>query len=169
MTEKKDPQTAREALIIEAIGDIGELISRVEELQKMTAPYFAELEKTRMDAIALLEQQASKQKDEFRVFSDQENRAFEQKLQASIDKAAGQLEKAGKRMANELERPAGLSLRAQISFAFAIAVTASVISICGSYRMFGLEQDAQAAVGRAVTSVWGELDGKTKAKIEQAY
>ena len=86
-----------------------------------------------------------------------------------MEKAAGQLEKAGKRMANELERPAGLSLWAQISIALAIAVTGSVLSICGSYWMFGREQDGQAAVGRAVMRVWSELDEKTKAKIEQEY
>ncbi len=99
----------------------------------------------------------------------QEGRAFEQKLQALMEKAVGHLEKAGKRMANELERPAGLSLWAQISIALAIAVTGSVLSICGSYWMFGRELSAQASVGRAVITVWSELEEKTKAKIEQEY
>ena len=169
MTEKSHASTAREALIIEALGDIGELISRIEELQGFTAPFLAALEKTQMDAIAVMEQQARNQQVEFSVFTEKEKKAFEQKLQTSMEKAAGQLEKAGKRMANELERPAGLSLWAQISIALAIAVTGSVLSICGSYWMFGREQDGQAAVGRAVMRVWSELDEKTKAKIEQEY
>ena len=121
MTEKSHASTAREALIIEALGDIGELISRIEELQGFTAPFLAALEKTQMDAIAVMEQQARNQQVEFSVFTEKEKKAFEQKLQASMEKAAGHLEKAGKRMASELERPAGLSLWAQISIALAIA------------------------------------------------
>lgn len=169
MTEKSHSKTAREALIFEALGDIGELINRIEELQGLTAPFLAALEKTQMDAIAVMEQQARNQQVEFSVFTEKEKKAFEQKLQASVEKAAGQLEKAGKRMAGELERPAGLSLWAQISIALAIAGLTSVISICGSYWMFGRELSAQASVGRAVMTVWSELDEKTKAKIEQEY
>ena len=169
MTEKSNTSTAREALILEALGDIGELIGRIEELQRMTAPFIEALEKTQMDAIAVIEKHASNQQSEFSVFTEQEGRAFEQKLQASMEKAVGHLEKAGERMANELERPAGLSLSAQISIALAIAVTGSVLSICGSYWMFGREQSDEAAVGRAVMTVWSELDEKTKAKIEQEY
>jgi hypothetical protein len=148
MTEKSNTSTAREALILEALGDIGELIGRIEELQRMTAPFIEALEKTQMDAIAVIEKHASNQQSEFSVFTEQEGRAFEQKLQASMEKAVGHLEKAGERMANELERPAGLSLSAQISIALAIAITGSVLSICGSYWMFGREQSDEAAVGR---------------------
>jgi len=117
----------------------------------------------------VIEQHASNQQNEFRVFKEQEGRAFEQRLQASMEKAVSQLEKAGKRMANELERPAGLSLWAQISIALAIAGITSVMSICGTYWIFGREQSSQAVVGRAVMNVWSELDEKTKAKIEQEY
>jgi hypothetical protein len=169
MTEMSHTSTAREALIIEALGDIGELISRIEELQALTAPFLAALEKTQMDAIAVIEQHASNQQSEFRVFTEQEGRAFEQKLQASMEKAAKHLENAGRRMANELERPTGLSFWAQISIALAIASFTSVLSICGTYWMFGRELSAQASVGRAVMMVWNELDDKTKARIEQEY
>ena len=167
--KRSDPSTAREALIIEALGDIGELISRIEKLQALTAPFLAALEKTQMDAIAVIEKHASNQQSEFSVFTEQEGRAFEQKLQASMEKAAKHLENAGRRMANELERPAGLSFWAQISIALAIASFTSVLSICGTYWMFGRELSAQASVGRAVMIVWSELDDKTKARIEQEY
>jgi len=169
MSERKDPRTTREALIIEALGDIGELINRIEMLQALTAPFLAELEKTQMDTIAVIEKHASNQQSEFRVFTEQEGRAFEQKLQASMEKAAKHLENAGRRMANELERPSGLSFWAQISIALAIASFTSVLSICGTYWMFGRELSAQASVGRAVMMVWNELDDKTKARIEQEY
>lgn len=35
--------------------------------------------------------------------------------------------------------------------------------------MFGRERDEQAALGRAVMTIWNELDEKTKEKIENAY
>ena len=122
-----------------------------------------------MDAIAVNEQHASTQQSEFRVFAEQEGRAFEEKLQVSMEKAAKHLENAGRRMASELERPPGLSLWAHISIALAIAGLTSVMSICGTYWMFGRELSAQESVGRAVMTVWSELDEKTKAKIEQEY
>lgn len=169
MTEKSHPRTTRDALIIEAIGDIGELIRRIEDLELVTAPLVVGLKDNLLEAMSMVEKHASNKQVEFCVFTENEKKAFEEKLHASVEKAAGHLEKAGKRMANELERPAGLSVWAQISIALAIAVTGSVISIWGSYWMFGRERDGQAVVGRAVMMVWGELDEKTKARIEQAY
>ncbi|MCX7096314.1 MAG: hypothetical protein NTV43_00230 [Methylococcales bacterium] len=169
MTDNSYQSTAREALIIEAIGDIGELINRVEALKGVTAPYFASLEKSQADAIAVVQQHTHQQQQEFRTFTEMEKAAFDQKLQASMDKVASQLEAAGKLMANELGRPAGLPLWKQASIALAIAIIASLLSIGASYRMFGREQDSQAAIGKAVMQVWDELDEKTKARIEQEY
>jgi hypothetical protein len=169
MSENRRLRNSRDALFFEAIGDINELINRVEALQKTTSPYIAALEKTQADAIALVQQNGHQQQAEFRTFTEMEKAAFDQKLQASMDKVAAQLEAAGKRMANELGRPAGLPLWKQASIALAIAIIASLLSIGASYRMFGREQDSQAAVGKAVMQVWDELDEKTKARIEQEY
>lgn len=123
MSETRHPRTTRDALIIEAIGDIGELIQRISELEK---------------------------------------KAFEEKLNASVAKTVN-------RMVNEVKRQDGLSVRSQLLIALAIAVMASAISIWGSYWMFGRERDEQAALGRAVMSVWSELDEQTRLRIEQAY
>jgi hypothetical protein len=73
------------------------------------------------------------------------------------------------RMVNEVKRTEGLSLRSQLLIALAIGLTASATSLYGGYRMFGGEQGEQAAIGRAVMSVWDDLDEKTQSKIEQAY
>jgi hypothetical protein len=169
MTENSHPRTTRDALIIEAIGDIGELLKGIIEIDSVTKSLIAEMESKLTDAVSVIESHVSNKQSEFQVFTESERMAFEEELRVSVEKAAGHLEKAGKRMANELERPAGLSVWAQISIALAIAITGSVISICGSYWMFAREQDAQAVVGRAVLTVWNELDEKTKARIEQAF
>ncbi|MGZ8238104.1 MAG: hypothetical protein ACXWTY_09565 [Methylobacter sp.] len=69
MSENDHPRTTRDALILEAIGDIGELIRRIEVLNSTAVPLVAALEKTQMDAMAVVEQHASKKQDEFRVFT----------------------------------------------------------------------------------------------------
>ncbi len=158
-------RSSRDAIISEALEDIGELMGRLEALNRTTAPLLAGMQKTHADMMSVIEGHANKQKTEFHAFTDQERMAMKESIQASVTTAAGHLEKAGKKMAQELGRPAGLPKRTQLSIALAIAVAASLMSICGAYWMFGHELSAQAVVGRATLEVWGDLDEKTKAKI----
>lgn len=170
MTEMSHhPRTTRDALIIEAICDIGELLKRIREIDSVTNSLVTDLESKLTLTVCVVETHISNKQNEFQAFTENERKVFEEKLHTSVENAARHLEKAGKRLADELERPAGLSVWAQIWIALAIAVIASVISICGSYWMFAREQDSQAVVGRAVIAVWSELDEKTKARIEQEY
>jgi len=162
MAEKSHPRTTRDALIIEAIGDIGKLIQRIEDLESVTVPLIADLEKKLMSSISMVEKHASEKQAEFGILAEKEKKVFEEKLNASVDKTV-------KRMVGELKRPDGLSLRTQLLIALVIAVTGALISICGSYWMFGRERDEQAALGRAVMTIWNELDEKTKERIENAY
>lgn len=169
MLEKKNPRTTRDALIIDAIGDIGELIKRIEDLDSVTRSMVVELESKLMDAMSVVEKHASDKQSEFQVFTESERKSLEEKLHASVEKAARHLEQVGKRLVREVERPAGLSVWAQIFIALVISVTGGAISVWGSYWLFGRELGAQAEVGRAVMEVWNELDEKCKARIEQAY
>lgn len=162
MSENRNPRTARDALIVEAIGDIGVLIQRISELEAKTVPLVLELENKLAASISTVENHAREKQAEFAVVADKEKKAFEEKLNASVAKTVN-------RMVNEVKRSDGLSVRSQLLIALAIGLTASATSIYGSYWMFGSERDEQAAVGRAVMSVWHDLDEKTKAKIEQAY
>lgn len=162
MSETRHPRTTRDALIIEAIGDIGDLIQRINELENKTLPLVVEMENKVTASISMVSKHVNDKQAEFAVLAEKEKKAFEEKLNASVAKTVN-------RMVNEVTRPDGLSVRSQLLIASAIAVIASAISIWGSYWMLGRERDEQAALGRAVMSVWSELDEKTRSRIEQAY
>lgn len=162
MSKSKQSRLTRDALIIEAIGEIGVLIERVSELETKTATLVHELEDKLVDSISRVDNHASEKQAEFAIVADRERKLFEEKLNASVAKTVN-------RMVNEVQRSDGLSVRSQLLIALAIGFMASAVSICGAYWMFGGEQDKQAAIGRAVMSVWGNLDENTRSKIEQAY
>ena len=50
-----------------------------------------------------------------------------------------------------------------------IALIASFAGISSSYWLYGRGLDSQAALGRAVITVWDRLDDKARAQIEQAF
>jgi hypothetical protein len=162
MSEPQHPRTTRDALIVEAIGEIGVLIERIGDLETKTVPLVLDLENKLIDSISQVDNHAREKQVEFAVVTDKERKAFEEKLNASVTKTVN-------RMVNEVKRAEGLSLRSQVLIAMAIGLTASATSIYGAYLMFGTERDEQAAIGRAVMSVWNDLDENTKSKIEQAY
>lgn len=162
MSEPQHPRTTRDALIVEAIGDIGVLIQRICELETKTVPLVLELEDKLVSSISRVDNHAREKQAEFTVVADRERKAFEEKLNASVAKTVN-------RMVNEVQRADGLSVGSQLLIALGIALTSSAMSIYGSYWMFGSERDEQAAIGRAVMSVWNDLDEKTKSKIEQGY
>lgn len=162
MNETRPAKAKREALIIEAIDEIGILIQQINEVEAKFVPFVDELEKKLVASISRVDNHAREKQAEFTVVADRERKAFEEKLNASVAKTVN-------RMVNEVQRAEGLSVGSQLLIALGIALTASAMSIYGSYWMFGSERDEQATIGRAVMSVWNDLDEKTKSKIEQAY
>ena len=162
MTESRQSRVTKDALIIEAIGEVGVLIQRISELEAKTVPLVLDLENKLIESISRVDNHAREKQAEFTVVADRERKAFEEKLNASVTKTVN-------RMVNEVKREDGLSVRSQLLIALAIAIAGSAISIYGSYWMFGRDRDEQAALGRAVMGIWNQLDGKTKSMIEQAY
>lgn len=162
MSESKRSRLTRDALIIEAIGDIGALIEKISELEDKTGPLVVDLEEKLIASILRVDSHAAEKQAEFKVVAESERKAFEEKLNASVTKTVN-------RMVAEVQRADGMSLRSQLLIALGIAIAASAMSIYGSYWMFGKEREEQAAIGRAVMSVWNELDEKTRSRIEQVY
>ena len=160
MNKTKDVRIARDALIIEAIGEVNVLIQRLGELEDKTAPFVINLESKLIELISRVDNQVTEQQMELAAVSEREKKLFQQKLNASVAKTVNRM---------VMQRADGLSVRSQVLIALTIAITASAISVYGSYRLFGREQDEQAAIGRAVMVVWNELDERSKSKIEQAY
>lgn len=152
----------RAALLIEAIDEISILSQQIGEVEAKFMPLVAELENKLVASIARVDSHAIEKEAEFSRVADREKKVFEAKLNTAVTKTVN-------RMVNEVERADGLSVRSQVLIALTIAITASAISVYGSYWLFGREQAEQAAIGRAVMAVWNELDEKSKSKIEQAY
>lgn len=167
--ESKHPRTARDALIIDAIGDIGELLAQVDALNRTVAPLVAALQAAQADTLDAVQRHADGLKLDIHALAEQERAALEKHLQTTVIKAARQLELAGERMARELERPPGLPTWKQAVMGLAIALVASLAGISSTYWLVGRDLDNQAALGRAVMDVWDQLDEKTKARIEQAF
>jgi len=162
MSETRGARSKKEALLIEAIDEIVILTKQINEVEAKFMPFVDELDNKLVTSISRVDNHALEKQAEFVVVADKERKAFEEKLNASVAKTVN-------RMVNEVKRAEGLSLRSQVLIALAIGLTASATSVYGAYLMFGTERDEQAAIGRAVMSVWNDLDEKTKSKIEQAY
>lgn len=169
VSQAKPPRTTRDALIIEAIGDIGELMIQLEQLNQTLAPMVSALQQAQEAALTAVDCYTDKQKQHLLLCSKQQQAELVDCLQSAVTQAARALEGAGERMAEELPQPNGLSYWKQIIIVIAIASVTSLMSIYGAYRVFGQALDSQAAIGRAVITVWEQLDDKAKKLIEQAF
>ncbi|MFZ4701849.1 MAG: hypothetical protein ACOYMG_17525, partial [Candidatus Methylumidiphilus sp.] len=101
--EKGGPRTVRDALILEALGDIGVLLGKADELNRTVAPLVAALQQAQAETLAAVERHANSQKLELHTVAEQEKAALEKHLYTAVAKAAKELEQAGGRMARELE------------------------------------------------------------------
>lgn len=162
MNEIKHAKTKREVLMIEAIDEIDVLIRHIGEAESKFMPIVDALENKLVTSISLVDKHVEEKQAEFAVVADREKKLFEEKLNASVAKTVS-------KMVKEMQRAEGLSVKWQLLLAMVIGLTASAVSIYGSYLMFGGEQDKQAAIGRAVMSVWNDLDDKSKKMIEEGY
>jgi len=167
--EAKHPRTARDALILEALGDIGDLLAKADELNRTLAPLVAALQYAQTDTLAAVQRHADGQKHQIHTVAAQEKAVLAQTLQAAVAQAAKDLEQAGKRAARELGRPPGLPPWQQAAAALAIALAAGLTAVTATYWLYGRSLDNEAALGRAVIAIWEQLDVKTQNRIEQAF
>ncbi len=138
------------------------LTQQVHEVEAKFLPFVDELDKKLVALISRVDNHTREKQAELMVCAERERKIFEEKLNASVTITVN-------RMVNEVERADGLSVGSQLLIGFGIGLIASALSIYGSYWMFGREHEEQAAIGRAVISVWDDLDEKTKEKIQYEY
>lgn len=173
MDEGKHPRTARDALILEALGDIGDLLAKADALNRTLAPTVAALQHAQTAAIAAVQQHAEGQKHQLHTLAAQENAALKHTLQTAVAQAAKELEQAGKRAARQAGQMPGLTPWQQpgvaLAWALAIALAAGLTAAAGTYLLYGRSLDNEAALGRAVAAVWAQLDANTRNRIEQAF
>ncbi|WP_103975223.1 hypothetical protein [Methylovulum psychrotolerans] len=169
MDEGKHPRTARDALMLEALGDIGDLLAKADALNRTLAPTVAALQHAQTAAIAAVQQHAEGQKKQLHTLAAQESTALKHSLQTAVAQAAKELERA----ARQAGHPPGLAPWQQpgvaLAWALAIALAAGLTAAAGTYFLYGRSLDNEAALGRAVAAVWAQLDANTRNRIEQAF
>jgi|GEM_PF-745000 len=183
MDKNNNPRTARDALILEAIGDIGKLMENVERLGSLMGelpekyrkatddiiiPALNALTSTRQEVISDIRQYTEAEKNDIRkVAQDEQDKLF-QKCSKIVSELVWRVEKLVERYPQAARPPLDL-LRKLAVVTVISGLLASVLTTVVSYHVFGRELGAQAAAGRAVISVWDELDDKARDQIEQAY
>ena len=161
--------TVSQALMGQLLVDVEALNDKIKGLSAELAEPLQAIADATQSGRTAVESHAVNKKHELKQLSERERVIMEQRLMDAVNKASGDLERAGQRMAREIGRPEGLPGWAQIAFTFGIGVVTSGTSIYGAYKMFGDEQNSKAEMGRAVMDAWPELDEKAKALIEKYY
>lgn len=173
------PKTARDALIHDLLGDVGKLHDLIKalpgEMQTALSPSLGALVGASKEAQATIAQLAEAQKVSIGQFSAAEKVALRDAMKAAMREEAGaaladtvralQSSAAAHETAIKAEGRQAIKIMA---IAALFGLLGAVCGIAGGYVMFGQEQAQQADFGRAVGSVWGELDQKAQRVIQQA-
>ena len=163
--------TAQEALIAELLGDVGKLHDQIkalpDALKASVAPTIGALALASREAKATIDQYADAQKTAFQHFTAQEKAALRAEASETLASLARELEASAQRH-REAAREESRQLWSWIGVALAVSLTAGTLGFYGAHLLHDKERDEQAAFGRAVIKVWGDLDAKAKARIQAA-
>lgn len=177
--EAKNPRTARDALTLELMGDVGRLDDLIkalpEALKESLAPTLGALVIASKEARASIDQKGAAEKAAFSNFTAAEKVALRDALKAALREEAGEaLASAARELATSarIHQEAAKGEAAQrwqwMVVALAVGLTAGALGFYGSHLLYGKQIDEQAAFGRAVGTVWDGLDAKTKDRIQAA-
>lgn len=179
MDKASAPRTARDALTIELMGDIGRLDDQIKALpttmNEALAPTLGALVTASKEAQKIIVQLGAEQKNSIQYFTEKEKYALRESLKVVLHEEAGN---ALTSVARELTNSARIHQEAAkretserwqwLGVAFAIGMGAGALSFYCSHLLYGQQLDKQAAYGRALGSVWDSLDAKTKKRIQAA-
>lgn len=186
MDAANSPRTTRDALTFELLGDIGRCDDKVtalekkldalpEALKESLAPWLGALALASKEAQATIGQLGAAEKVAFGNFAAAEKVALRDALKASLREEAGEaLASVARELAasaKALDNAVKGETRQRwqwIAVAFAGSLLAGALGFYGSHLLYGQKTDEQAAVGRAVGTVWDGLDAKTKERIQAA-
>ena len=171
--------TAQEALIAELLGDVGKLHDKIKELptamQTAIAPNLGALVAASKEAQATIAQLGEAQRVSIGQFSAAEKVALRDALKAAMREEAGAALSDAVRALQSSAAAHETAIKAEgrqaikiMAIAALFGLLGAVCGIAGGYVMFGQAQAQQADFGRAVGSVWGELDQKAQRVIQQA-
>lgn len=169
-------RTVSDELITETLDEVMAMQRTMEQMHEKIkividdalVPTLNAIASTRQEVISDIRQYTDAEKNDIRkVAQDEQDKLF-QKCSKIVSELVWRVEKLVERYP-QAARPPLDSLRKLAVTAVISGLLASVLTTVVTYQVFGREQGAQAAAGRAVISVWDELDDKARDQIEQAY
>ncbi|HGE2266431.1 TPA: hypothetical protein ACGJYI_006144 [Pseudomonas aeruginosa] len=186
MEAERTPRTTRDALTLELLGDLGRVDDKITALEQRIdalpdafkeaiAPSLGAVTMATKEAQAAIQQAGKAEVAAFKNFTAQDKVALRDALKAALREEAGT---ALADVARDLSSSARLHESAAkaesrqrwqwLAVALAVGLLGGALGLYGSHLLYGQQQAEQAAFGRAVMATWGELDAKTKERIQEA-
>lgn len=170
------PRTARDALIIELMGDIGRLDDGIKALpntmNEAIAPTLGALVTASKEAEKTIAKLGAEQKSSIHNFAEKEKSTLRESLKAVLREEAGNAlaSAAGKlAWAARVHNDAVKQERAQrwlwLGISFFLGLCSATYTVWAIDKYYGGQFNKQAAYGRAVYSAWSSLDAKTQKRI----
>jgi len=192
MEAERTPRTTRDALTLELLGDLGRVDDKITALEQRIdalpdafkeaiAPSLGAVTMATKEAQAAIQQAGKAEVAAFKNFTAQDKVALRDALKAALPLKAALREEAGAALADvardlsssaRLHEEAAKAERRQrwqwLAVALAVGLLGGALGLYGSHLLYGQQQAEQAAFGRAVMATWGDLDAKTKERIQEA-
>jgi len=186
MEAERTPRTTRDALTLELLGDLGRVDDKITALEQRIdalpdafkeaiAPSLGAVTMATKEAQAAIQQAGKAEVAAFKNFTAQDKVALRDALKAALREEAGAaLADVARDLSSSarLHEEAAKAERRQrwqwLAVALAVGLLGGALGLYGSHLLYGQQQAEQAAFGRAVMATWGDLDAKTKERIQEA-
>ena len=186
MEAERTPRTTRDALTLELLGDLGRVDDKITALEQRIdalpdafkeaiAPSLGAVTMATKEAQAAIQQAGRTEVAAFKNFAAQDKVALRDSLVSAMNTTAGDaLAGAARDLSSSarLHEEAAKAERRQrwqwLAVALAVGLLGGALGLYGSHVLYDQQQAEQAAFGRAVMATWGDLDAKTKERIQEA-
>lgn len=186
MEAERTPRNSRDALIADLLGDLGRVDDKITALEQRIdslpdafkeaiAPSLGAVTMATKEALAAIQQAGRTEVAAFKNFTAQDKIALRDALKAALREDAGAaLADVARDLSSSarLHEEAAKAERRQrwqwLAVALAVGLLGGALGLYGSHLLYGQQQAEQAAFGRAVMATWGDLDAKTKERIQEA-
>ncbi|EDL5919968.1 hypothetical protein CUA21_22350 [Salmonella enterica subsp. enterica serovar Infantis] len=186
MEAERTPRTTRDALTLELLGDLGRVDDKITALEQRIdslpdafkeaiAPSLGAVTMATKEAQAAIQQAGRTEVAAFKNFTALDKIALRDALKAALREDAGAaLADVARDLSSSarLHEEAAKAERRQrwqwLAVALAVGLLGGALGLYGSHLLYGQQQAEQAAFGRAVMATWGDLDAKTKERIQEA-
>lgn len=171
--------TVQDALIAELLGDVGTLHDRIkelpDELEGAVAPSLGKLVLATKKIESTIAQLGDAQTISIQRFTAMEKIEFREAMTTAaktiageaLDGAARALQVAAANHDNAMKQEKQQTTKL-ILVAVLCGFLGSLVGGAGIYALLGKPGDEEAAIGRAVSSIWSQLDSKTQGRIQTA-